>query len=151
MSPFGGSGLWSGEHRWEIPPNLQKLGQHFNPASLLETRGHIVRQPGHRRAVFWWKGKPTLSRKANSRHSHHLTVTIEIGDQKPWEEPHHWSQSIPRTTRDKNKIIFVLSYYCRSSCCGTAETNPTRNQEVAGLIPGLVQWVKDLALPWAVV
>ena len=26
-------------------------------------------------------------------------------------------------------------------------TNPTRNYEVAGLVPALVQWVKDLALP----
>ena len=30
-------------------------------------------------------------------------------------------------------------------------TNPTRNQEVVGSIPGLAQCVKDLALPWAVV
>ena len=25
-------------------------------------------------------------------------------------------------------------------------TNPTRNHEFSGLIPGLAQWVKDLAL-----
>ena len=39
---------------------------------------------------------------------------------------------------------------CGSSHLGTAETNPTRNRGVAGSIPGLFQWVKDLALPWAV-
>ena len=27
-------------------------------------------------------------------------------------------------------------------------TNLTRNHEVVGLIPGLVQWVKDPSLPW---
>ena len=34
----------------------------------------------------------------------------------------------------------------RSSCRGTEETNPTRNHEVSGSIPGLTQWVKDLTL-----
>ena len=28
--------------------------------------------------------------------------------------------------------------------------NPTRNHEVVGVIPGLTQWVKDVALLWAV-
>ena len=36
--------------------------------------------------------------------------------------------------------------YDRSSCCGTAEANPTRNHDVVGSILGLTQWVKDLAL-----
>ena len=34
-----------------------------------------------------------------------------------------------------------------SSLHGAAETNPTQNHECVGLIPGLAQWVQDLALP----
>ena len=36
--------------------------------------------------------------------------------------------------------------YFWSSCHGAAEMNLTRNLEVAGLIPGLAQWVKDPVL-----
>ena len=38
-------------------------------------------------------------------------------------------------------LRLTLKLKIRSSCCGTAETNPTRNHDIAGLIPGLAQWV----------
>ena len=39
----------------------------------------------------------------------------------------------------------------QSSHCGSVATNLTNTHEDASLIPGLAQWVRDLALPWAVV
>ena len=34
-----------------------------------------------------------------------------------------------------------------SSRRGEVETNPSRNHEVVGSIPGLTQWVEDMELP----
>ena len=47
------------------------------------------------------------------------------------------------------RITIIKKSTHRRSHCGVWETNPTRNHEVAGSIPGLLpQWVKDLALMW---
>ena len=43
---------------------------------------------------------------------------------------------------------WVKKIWYRSSRHGVEETNPTRNHEVVGSIPGLTaQWVKDPMLP----
>ena len=44
-------------------------------------------------------------------------------------------------------ILLIIRFW--SSCCGAEEMNLTSNHEVAGSIPGLAQWVKDLVLPCA--
>ena len=75
-----------------------------------------------------------------------------------WEPPYASgaAQEIATTTttdkktkdkRQKKIIIIKKKKNIGSSHRGRAEMNPTRNHEVAGSIPGLAQWVKDLALP----
>ena len=45
-------------------------------------------------------------------------------------------------------LIFLKKICLGSSPCASAVTNLTSIHQDTGLIPGLTQWVKDLALPW---
>ena len=47
-------------------------------------------------------------------------------------------------------IVGTQKCYFRNSYFGTVETNLTSIHEDAGMIPGFSQWVKNMALPWAV-
>ena len=59
----------------------------------------------------------------------------------PWPGSSPKKQSIISKRKRKPGVLIVAQWLM----------NPTRNHEVAGSIPGLVRWLKGLALPWAVV
>ena len=56
----------------------------------------------------------------------------------------------PKLDHRSSTLLHISSFQSRevwNSRRGAVEMNPTRNDEVAGSIPGLPQWVGDLALP----
>ena len=60
-------------------------------------------------------------------------------------------EKLPCFDDDDDDGKTYLRYHLGSSCCDPAVTNPTHISEDVGSIPGLFQWVEDLALLSAVV
>ena len=66
-----------------------------------------------------------------------------------WELPH--ASSVPKKTKNKNQKTKREEKKGRVPSMAQQLTNPTRIHEDVGLIPGLTQWFKDLALLLVVV
>ena len=92
-------------------------------------------------------------KKNNGEAWSHSRAGAELGPILPTQSPSSPSLSVTAPSKKGTtgyRWLFTWKWI-RSSPLGTAEMNPTRNHDVAGSIPVLSQWVKDLVLPWAVV
>ena len=56
-------------------------------------------------------------------------------------------KSLLEISRRSKELLEVIELHLGVPVVAQWLMNPTRNHEVGGSIPGLVQWVKDLALP----
>uniref|UniRef100_A0A8D1EFH3 Leucine rich repeats and calponin homology domain containing 1 n=1 Tax=Sus scrofa TaxID=9823 RepID=A0A8D1EFH3_PIG len=79
-------------------------------------------------------------------------LQVLLLENNPLQSPPAQVRGSPSKRSDLVCIVNMLNEnakmkMCGSSCCGAAETNPTRSHEVAGSIPGLPECVKDPALP----
>ena len=79
----------------------------------------------------------------------HRLAAIALIRPLAWEPPYAAgaAQEMAKRQKTKTKQNKTKRVNYMSSHCGAVETNPTRNCEVADSIPGLTQWVKDVALP----
>ena len=83
---------------------------------------------------------------------HKVELTVAGGPQAGSEEESLWARAFSKaqtfSNRGKKPTYSLIKNVIRSPRCGAAETNPISIHEDGALIPGLVQWVGDLAWLW---
>ena len=113
--------------------NYYPWGYGFGPWPHLVGWGSSTAVSSSNLALLWLWGRPVATALA-------------------WEPPCAMGMALKSKKKKKKKKKKKLkSRSFGNYHCGSAIMNPTSIHEYAGSIPGLAQWVKDLALLWAVV
>ena len=125
---------------------LPRCSRRLMGTSWSTPRGHapISRHPPNRTRLPWF----------SSHLSDHVCTPVRYPPPTRLLETEAlpgWGSCLGPLGRARSRQHQVKGPFLGSSLCGSAVMNPTSIPEDAGSIPGLAQWVKDPALPSAVV